>query len=116
MKKIYISGKMGEKVLSQATIEKFARAEAKLRGEGWTYVQNPASDSFQDCLHDYITLRKGERRQEADIMLFDLDMLSLCDTIYMLRDWKDSPGATTEHDFAKATGINIIYEDNESNS
>lgn len=107
---------MGELVLSQATIEKFARAEKKLRGEGWEYVQNPASDSFQECLHDYIALRKGERRQEADIMLFDLDMLSLCDTIYMLRDWKDSPGATTEHDFANATGINIIYEDNESNS
>ena len=110
MKKIYISGKMGEKVLSQATIEKFARAEAKLRGEGWGYVQNPASDSFQECLHDYIALRKGERSQEADIMLFDLDMLSLCDTIYMLRDWKESPGACAEHAFAKACKKKIIYE------
>jgi hypothetical protein len=113
--KIYISGKMGEKVLSQATKEKFARAEEKLRGEGWSYVQNPASDDFQRSLYDYISYRNGRRTPEADIMLFDIGLLAECDAIYMLRDWRESPGATAEHYFAKAIGIKIIYED-ESNT
>jgi hypothetical protein len=33
----------------------------------------------------------------------------------MLRDWKESPGATTEYYFAKASGLEILFED-ESNS
>ena len=111
MRKIYIAGKMGEKRLSEATIEKFARAEKQLRSDGWGYVQNPASDSFQECLQDYLSLCKGKHSEEADILLFDLDLLAQCEAVFMLRDWQDSPGATTEHSFAKAIGLKIIYEE-----
>jgi len=30
---------------------------------------------------------------------------------YMLKDWKDSPGARIEHEWAKNNGLEIIYEE-----
>ena len=45
-KLIYISGKMGEKVLSEATVKKFEMAQDKLVSEGWAVI-NPASPVFQ---------------------------------------------------------------------
>ena len=42
-----------------------------------------------------------------------LCMLSMCDTIYMLKGWKDSKGAKLEHEYAKAHNYNIIYESEE---
>lgn len=43
-------------------------------------------------------------------LVFDLFMLCRCDTIYMLKHWSESKGASIEHKFAKAIGIDIAYE------
>jgi hypothetical protein len=37
-------------------------------------------------------------------------MLALANAIYMLKDWRSSPGARAEHAFAKACKKEIIYE------
>ena len=50
----------------------------------------------------------GISHQEAMKICFNA--LKGCDAIYMLRDWKESSGATMEHEKAKEWGIKIIYQ------
>ena len=40
----------------------------------------------------------------------DLEILSRCDGIVMMRNWKDSEGAMEEWQYAKSHGMNIIYD------
>jgi hypothetical protein len=39
----------------------------------------------------------------------DLEVLSRCNAIFMLPNWKDSKGATAEHAWAKDHGMKILY-------
>lgn len=105
--KVYISGKIGEDVLSDATREKFAKAEAYLKG--WDFeVFNPTTSGL------------GERAEElakvngtgfyTEIMKLDLAELELCDAIFLLTDWIDSPGAKKELSRAKELGLAIWHE------
>lgn len=118
-KLIYISGKMGEKVLSEATVKKFEVAQEKLVGEGWAVI-NPASQVFQHGAQKHVKIESkkwkelefGEFDWYAWLLLWDMHSLALCDAIYMLKDWKDSPGATAEYYYAKACGKEIIFEKN----
>ena len=50
-KKVYISGKIGEEVLSDATREKFAKAEALLKSKGYD-VFNPTNSGFGKIADD----------------------------------------------------------------
>lgn len=118
MGKIYISGKMGEKSLSEATRDKFAQAEERLKAEGWDPI-NPATDEYQDFMQGVLAEAfedwedsdiEGEWNEYAEMLMHDLRIISLCDAIYMLADWKQSPGATAEHAYAKALGKEIRYE------
>lgn len=117
-KVIYISGKMGEKVLSEKTIAKFNAAQARLENEGWEVV-NPASAQFQREAERVVMMEEARWRNDKNegdfdwysyILLFDLYIIAPCDAIYMLSDWTDSPGATSEHAYAKACKKEIIYE------
>lgn len=118
MGKIYISGKMGEKSLSEATRDKFAQAEERLKAEGWDPI-NPATDEYQDVMRVVLAEAcedwedadiEGEWNEYAEMLMHDLRIISLCDALYMLADWKQSPGATAEHAYAKALGKEIRYE------
>ena len=117
-KRIYISGKMGEKSLSEATRDKFAQAEERLKAEGWDPI-NPATDDYQDFMQSVLAEAfedwedsdiEGEWNEYAEMLMHDLRIISLCDALYMLADWKQSPGATAEHAYAKALGKEILYE------
>jgi len=119
-KVIYISGKMGEKVLSEKTIAKFNAAQARLEKDGWEVV-NPADGQFQREAERVVTMEEARWRNEniegefdwySYILLFDLHIVAPCDAIYMLSDWRDSPGATSEHAYALACHKEIIYESN----
>ena len=44
-------------------------------------------------------------------MLVSFAFLNKADEIYMLNDWKQSPGACAEYDFATAKGMKIRYEE-----
>ncbi len=107
--KVYISGKIGEEVLSEATRQKFAKAEAYLKG--WDFeVFNPTTSR--------LGLRAEELAREngtdfyTEIMKLDLAELAWCDAIYMLEDWRESPGAKREYAEACKLGLAIWYEDN----
>lgn len=116
-KVIYISGKMGEKVLSKATIKKFEVAQEKLVNDGWAVI-NPASPVFQRDAQKHVKIEEkkwqdlefGEFDWYAWLLLWDMHSLALCDAIYLLKDWQDSPGATAEYYYAKACGKEIFFE------
>ena len=117
--RVYISGKIGEEVISDATRRKFGRAEEMLRAKGHE-VFNPTSEKWQRTLRR--TYEKDLKAESAWIegtfpdlytycLLRDLMTLSTKDAIYLLEDWRESPGATAEYYFAKATGKRMYFAD-----
>ena len=113
--RVYISGKIGEEVISEATREKFARAERMLEkhfNPEFDRPVNPASEAFQDTMRQVFE-RRGLRQDLPNILLYDLHWLRRCDAIYMLEDWTKSDGANVELDFARATGKQIFWENKE---
>lgn len=115
--KCYISGKIGEEVISEATRQKFAKAEAMLKAKGYE-VFNPASEEWQRYVSmmfeiDRIAKEPWLEGEFPDfygyIMLRDLMVLSTKDIIFMLEDWKDSEGAGIEYKYAKATKKKVLF-------
>ena len=91
--KIYISGK----ITGDANYkEKFAEAEKRLKELGYE-VFNPA------IFPNMFTWK--------EFMDIDLKILSLCDAIYLLEDWKESHGAVIEEAEARRLGIPVIHEE-----
>ena len=91
--KIYLSGKItGDANYRQ----KFGSMEKELLSYGYV-VFNPAilPDGFE--YEDYMDL--------------DLLILSRCDAIFLMRDWKNSPGAKREYEEAKRLGLRILTEE-----
>lgn len=91
--KVYLSGKItGDAGYRQ----KFEAVQNELTSYGYV-VFNPAvlPDGFE--YEDYMSL--------------DLLILSRCDAIYLLRDWKNSPGSKRELEEAKRLGLQILDED-----
>ena len=119
--KIYISGKIGEEVISYDTRQKFAKAETMLKAKGFE-VFNPTCDEWQR--HVRMMYEKDRNAKEPWLegkfpdlygytLLRDLMVLSTKDAIYMLADWTKSDGANVELDFARATGKQIFWENRE---
>lgn len=105
--KVYISGKIGEEVLSEATREKFAKAEAYLRE--WDFdVFNPTTSGL-GALAEKRAKENGTDFY-TEIMELDLAALKECDAIYMLNDWTESAGAKRELEFARQHNISVWCE------
>ena len=100
--KVYVSGKVtGED--RDKTRDKFGYAATRLRENGHAVV-NPFA-----MLEDL--RRKFDREDEMTICFA---ALMVCDAIYMLKDWSDSPGARAEHEYAVNHGMKIIYQSAEA--
>ena len=91
--KVYLSGKITGDINYK---EKFSSMTDELHSYGYT-VFNPAvlPDGFE--YEDYMSL--------------DLQMLSKCDAIFLLRDWKNSSGAKREYEEANRLGLKILTEE-----
>ena len=90
-KKIYIVGKItGDPEYKH----KFAIAEKRLTHQG-NIVFSPA--------------RLPDGLKYEEYMYIDLAMITVCDAVYMLPCWSDSPGATREKNFAGTIGKEIIF-------
>ena len=96
-KVVYIAGKING--LSNYR-ELFKAAEKEFLAKGYI-VMNPAE------LPEGMPYKK--------YLPITLAMLEASDYIYMLNNWKNSKGATVEHDYAVAQGISIIYQDGDNN-
>lgn len=92
MKKIYIAGKINGDPNFKA---KFKAQEEAFTEQGYA-VLNPAS--LPSGLH------------YEDYMDICFAMLDVADTICLLRDYEDSPGALRELERAKRKGKKFIYE------
>lgn len=93
--RVYISGKMTG--LNRVEFKKrFFEAEKMLMQYGYDVI-NPA------ILSDF-------NLTYAEFMLIDTTLLTMCDAIYMLNNWRDSNGAKEELALAEAKGLKIMYE------
>ena len=112
-KKVYISGKIGEKVLSEATRQKFAKVEEWLKSEKYDTF-NPTTSGLGHAAETAASLRGTTFYKE--ILVMDLSALAECDIICMIPDWGESPGAHVEVAYAQATGIpvkSLVYKNGE---
>ena len=115
---VYISGKIGEEVISEATRKKFAKAEEMLKAKGYK-VFNPVDERWQR------TLRReydGDKYVQSPLLmgtfpdfytyclLRDQMVLSTKDAVYFLDDFRSSPGANSEYYFAKAAGKKMMFQ------
>lgn len=92
-KTVYISGKMTGEFGYEAV---FADAVFLLRENGWRKIINPCCLSVLDL--DY-----------EQYMTICFAMIDASDVVYMLGNWKESPGAQRELSYALAKRKEIIY-------
>ena len=97
--KILISGKITGLDFGQV-VRKFLQAERALICAGHDVI-NPVGISMG---------LQGGGWHHGDYMHLTLAAVELCDAVYMLQDWEDSPGAIMEHETAVALGKRIIHE------
>ena len=115
--RVYISGKIGEEQLSEATRQKFAEAERLLQSRGFVTF-NPTTSGFGAFAEEFVNTYNAsflpyvaKRTWYDEILLMDLDVLASCHAIYMLPDFLDSKGAKAEHAVAIAMGKQVYYAD-----
>lgn len=97
--KIYIAGKItGE--LPYFYWHKFGYIATKLKADGHKVI-NPVelNEPLRKYNFDY-----------EDMMALCFRAIDICDAVYMLNDWHDSPGAMREHEYAINSGKEIIYQ------
>lgn len=97
--KIYVAGKVtGE--FPYYCKYKFGYAATKLRKEGHKVISPmELGAAFEKDQFDY-----------EDIMAVCFASIDICDAVYMLEDWHNSPGARREHEYAINSGKEIIYQ------
>lgn len=116
--KVYISGKIDEEVVSEATRQKFAKAEAMLKAKGYE-VFNPCDEKWENFLRgEYETDRLFKCRfldgSFPDFYVYallrDHMALSTKDAVYFLEDWDKSPVARSDLSFAMVAGKKMLWQ------
>ena len=107
--KVYISGRMSG-VQREEYLQMFRNAEKLLRKEGFVRIVNPIRVWMcrWQWLWKILAGITSENTIYTLVLLYDLWMLSRCDTIYMMPGWGDSRGANIEYQFASFFEKNII--------
>jgi len=104
-KVIYIAGQYSGKTINDTfeNIIRARRAAYRLWNQGYACI----------CPHTNSMFMDGEDIDATREMFIrgDLEILSRCDAIYMLKNWRASRGAIMEHTEAQLLGLEIIYED-----
>ena len=107
--KVYISGRMSG-VAREEYLAQFRDAETKLRKHGFTRIANPIR--VWVCRWPWMWKIfvgiTSEHTAYTLVLLYDLWLLSRCDTIYMMPGWRESRGARIENFFAGYYDKNMI--------
>lgn len=93
--KIYISGKISGLPICEVQ-SKFHEAHSRLQAVGFF----PVSPLENGCESD----------EWYDQMMACFPLIRECEAIYLLKDWRESPGALIEHAFAKRMGKFVIEQ------
>lgn len=96
--KIYISGKISG-LETEHAIQLFEAAEQKIA------VNFPEAKTVNP-----FKIEHNHDLSWENYMRFDLIAMLTCDSIYMLKNWKDSKGATIEYNLAVALNFNVLFE------
>lgn len=86
-----------------------------------TGIENKANELFEKGCYEAeklglgnpvnpMTLPHDHDKSWINFMKEDVKAMLDCENVYMLNNWKDSKGATIEHDIAKSLGLNIVYQ------
>lgn len=69
-------------------------------------------DSHADIINPARVLNQlpVQRLKYDDLMMLCLDLLSMCDTICMMKGWKESKGACIEYQYAVDHNLKIIEQ------
>lgn len=96
---IYISGGITG-FTEEEYMKRFNRAEDYLWEFGYEKIINPANVSavLPELFH-------------SEYMTVCMALLSLCDTIYMLKGYEQSKGAMQELEYARDHGYEVVYEE-----
>ena len=110
MKVIYVAGKyLGECDWDTYSNIHHARLAAhRLWEEGWAVVCPHANTAFFGGVGE-----RDKGNPDGDWMKWlngDLEIISRCDAIYMLNNYKNSKGALIELERAKELGLEVLYE------
>lgn len=107
---VYISGKM-DGLSKEEYVKRFKDVEQALVWQGVESILNPVKFKMQSIIKEN-NIDKADLFNPKYRNLFmreDIKQLIKADTICMIYDYKDSPGAMTEYSIAKALDMNIIY-------
>jgi hypothetical protein len=106
-KKIYIAGKYRGKTYSETddNIKRATEAHIKLLSIGWNAFCPHTIFAHYEIYEPLLPFGK-ERWLELD-----LEWLEICDAVFMLKKWMDSPGAINEHRFALMKGLPVFHEE-----
>ena len=55
---------------------------------------------------------KPMKPKYKDYLLADMEAIAHCDSIFICKGWRDSKGCIAERAFAKAIGVNRLYQEN----
>ena len=97
MKRIYLSGKITDNPNYK---EQFKEAYVYCKDKHNCIIVNPSL--LNNILED---------GSWVEYMILCLELLKMCDTIFMMKTWKNSKGAIEELRVAKELGLKIIFED-----
>ena len=103
MKVIYVSGpyRAGTEAGVQENIHRAWVETARLWSAGFAVI----------CPHKNTEHMEGlEGVSNDDILAGELELVSRCDAIYMLKGWVKSDGAKAEHTEAGRLGLKVYYE------
>jgi hypothetical protein len=102
MKLVFISGPYRANHYDgiEANIQRAGTAALELWGHSYAVI----------CPHMNTAHFDDAGLSDEEALKGDLEILSRCDAIYMLRDWRMSAGAIAEHDAAVDWGLEIIYQ------
>lgn len=99
---IYISGPISN---DPDYMKKFTRVAIDL-------VYSKYADSHSDIINPARVLNTlpVQKLEYDDLMKLCLDLLSMCDTICMMKGWRESKGACIEYQYAVDHNLTIIEQ------
>ena len=83
--------------------KKFKEKQKELWRQGFGWVVNPAE----------VNSHMPFGMTHAQYMDMSYAMMSTCDTIILMKGWKASEGCRAEEAYARAHGMEVVYEDME---
>jgi nucleoside 2-deoxyribosyltransferase len=107
--RIYIAGPM--RGYDNSNFDEFDKAAKALRAKGYQVVNPAELDRLFEGWGKYPPVDFDPSR--ADLVRFmgrDINGLSNCDSIYMLRGWKVSSGALVEVAYAEFLDLEVVYQ------